>query len=136
MRVHQFVTYSGAAPLQEAAAVALETANQNNYYQELRSSYQQKRNHLSQLLTQAGFNVIHPQGTYFLMVDIRPLGFKNDVAFCQFLTKEVGVAAIPPSAFYHRPEDGAGLARFAFCKSEAMLTEAGKRLQAWRSSAG
>jgi aspartate/methionine/tyrosine aminotransferase len=136
MRVHQFVTYSGAAPLQEAAAVALETASQNNYYQELRSSYQQKRDHLSQLLTQAGFNVIQPQGTYFLMVDIRPLGFKNDVAFCQFLTKEVGVAAIPPSAFYHRPEDGAGLARFAFCKSNAMLTEAGKRLQAWRSSAG
>ncbi|RMD50774.1 MAG: aminotransferase class I/II-fold pyridoxal phosphate-dependent enzyme, partial [Candidatus Thermofonsia bacterium] len=100
MRVHQFVTYSGAAPLQEATAVALETASQNNYYQELRSSYQQKRDHLSRLLTQAGFTVIQPHGTYFLMVDIRPLGFKNDVEFCQFLTKEVGVAAIPPSAFY------------------------------------
>lgn len=67
------------------------------------------------------------------MVDISRLGFANDVAFCRFLTTEIGVAAIPPSAFYHTPADGAGLARFAFCKEEKTLAEAAKRLQRLRT---
>jgi N-succinyldiaminopimelate aminotransferase len=62
------------------------------------------------------------------MVDIAGLGFPDDVAFCRHLTTEVGVAAIPPSAFYHNPADGARLARFAFCKSEATLEAAASRL--------
>jgi N-succinyldiaminopimelate aminotransferase len=69
-----------------------------------------------------------PQGTYFIMVDIGSLGFRDDVEFCRYLTTEIGVAAIPPSAFYHNPADGAKLARFAFCKSEATLEAAASRL--------
>ena len=63
------------------------------------------------------------------MVDISGLNFADDVAFCRFLTTEIGVAAIPPSAFYHHPADGASLARFAFCKEEKTLAEAARRLQ-------
>ncbi len=64
-----------------------------------------------------------------MMVDISNLGFPDDVAFCRYLTAEIGVSAIPPSAFYHDPADGAKLARFAFCKSQATLEVAAERLQ-------
>ena len=66
--------------------------------------------------------------------DIREFGFPDDVAFCRYLTTEVGVAAIPPGAFYANPADGASLARFAFCKSDATLEEAAKRLQKLKKS--
>jgi N-succinyldiaminopimelate aminotransferase len=63
------------------------------------------------------------------MVDISDLGFPDDVAFCRHLTTEIGVAAIPPSAFYQNPADGATLARFAFCKTRATLEAAASRLK-------
>lgn len=91
--------------------------------------YQAKRDLLVDGLKQAGLRPLIPQGTYFVMVDIHDLGFADDVAFCRYLTTEIGVAAIPPSAFYHNPADGAGLARFAFCKQDAVLIAAAERLQ-------
>jgi N-succinyldiaminopimelate aminotransferase len=127
-RMHQYMTFAIVNPMQEAAAVALETAATNNYYRDLASSYQKRRDMLVNILQTAGLTPIIPQGGYFIMVDISELGFADDVAFCHTLTKEVGVAAIPPSAFYHNPADGAGLARFAFCKSEALLQKASERL--------
>ena len=66
------------------------------------------------------------------MVDISDLDFANDIAFCRYLTTEIGVAAIPPSAFYQNPTDGAGLARFAFCKEDKTLAEAARRLRKLR----
>jgi N-succinyldiaminopimelate aminotransferase len=126
-RVHQFVTFCGAAPLQEATAVALETAD--TYYTQLAQEYQHKRDFLAEALRDAGLPPLPCHGTYFLMVDISHLDFANDVVFCRHLTKEVGVAAIPPSAFYHNPADGAGVARFAFCKKEETLATAVERLR-------
>jgi N-succinyldiaminopimelate aminotransferase len=73
-----------------------------------------------------------PEGSYFIMADISGRGFADDVAFCRHLVTEVGVAAIPPSVFYS-PEHkrlGQGMARFAFCKTEAVLDEAVRRLKA------
>lgn len=128
-RTHQFMTFCGAAPLQEAAATAV--AAGPTYYQELSADYQQKRDFLINVLNQTGLPTITPAGTYFVMVDITDLGFANDVMFCKYLTTEVGVAAIPPSAFFHRPADGAKLARFAFCKSQPVLEEAAGRLLKW-----
>ncbi len=126
-RTHQFMTFCGAAPLQEAAATAV--AADETYYQELIADYQQKRDFLMQVLNEAGLPTITPAGTYFVMVDISNLGFADDVSFCKHLTTEIGVAAIPPSAFFHNPADGAKLARFAFCKSQPVLEEAARRLQ-------
>ncbi len=126
-RAHQFITFSGAAPLQEAAAIAIETAD--TYYAELAQEYEQKRDFLTNVLADVGLNPIIPDGTYFVMADISHLDFANDVEFCRYLTKEIGVAAIPPSAFFANPADGAHLARFAFCKSNATLEEAAKWLQ-------
>ena len=125
-RAHQFITYSGAAPLQEAAADALEVAD--DYYEALNQDYTRKRDFLVKVLHDVGLKPIIPDGTYFVMTDIRDFGFADDVAFCHYLTKEIGVAAIPPSAFYANPADGAGLARFAFCKSDETLESAAERL--------
>jgi N-succinyldiaminopimelate aminotransferase len=126
-RIHQFVTYSGAAPLQEAVAIALQSAD--DYYAELSAMYQANRDFLAGALSEAGLKPIMPQGTYFIMVDISQLDFPDDVTFCRYLTTEIGVAAIPPSAFYLDPADGAKLARFAFCKTRPTLEEAARRLQ-------
>jgi N-succinyldiaminopimelate aminotransferase len=132
LRAHQFITYSGAAPLQEATAQALALADEQGYYEELGTTYQARRDYLLDALQGAGLQPIRPRGTYFVMVDISELGFADDVAFCRHLTTEVGVAAIPPSAFYTTAGGGQMLARFAFCKTEAALEEAARRLRRWR----
>ncbi|WP_420627755.1 methionine aminotransferase [Candidatus Leptofilum sp.] len=126
-RAHQFMTFCGAAPLQEAAVTAV--SQPPSFYHELTEFYTSKRNFLLDALKSVGLRPIAPHGTYFIMVDISHLGFANDVAFCRYLTSKIGVAAIPPSAFYHNPTDGAGLARFAFCKEEKTLAAAANRLQ-------
>lgn len=133
-RAHQFITYSGAAPLQEATARALDLADEQGYYEELGTMYQARRDYLVQALRAAGLAPITPQGTYFVMVDISDLDFKDDVAFCRHLTTNIGVAAIPPSAFYTTTGGGQMLARFAFCKTEAALEEAARRLRRWRGA--
>ena len=131
-RVHQFMTFCGAAPLQEAAAAALEMADGIGYYEALVAFYQQKRDYLVDVLQEVGLQPISPQGTYFVMAQIGHLGFADDVTFCRHLTSQTGVAAIPPSAFYHDPTAGAHLARFAFCKSEHTLAQAATRLRQLR----
>jgi len=77
-----------------------------------------------------GFRVFPPDGTYFVMADHMPFGFDNDVLFCRHLIEEVGVAAIPTSVFYHDPQDGRALVRFAFCKTEQTLHAALGRMTA------
>lgn len=134
VRIRQFTTFSGAAPLQEAAAEALTQAASIGYYEQVRDRYQRKRDFLISALTDAGLRVINPAGTFFAMVDLSDLDFKDDIAFCHYLTTVVGVAAIPPSAFYVNPADGAGLARFAFCKTDAALQTAAERLRDWAAA--
>jgi N-succinyldiaminopimelate aminotransferase len=125
------MTFCGAAPLQEAAVTAV--CQPQDFYTDLTKFYTRKRDFLVDALKSAGLSPINTSGTYFVMVDISHLDFADDVAFCRYLTTEIGVAAIPPSAFYSMPADGAGLARFAFCKEEKTLTEAAKRLQRLRT---
>ncbi|MEM7117623.1 MAG: methionine aminotransferase [Chloroflexota bacterium] len=126
-RAHQFITFSTVHPMQHAAATAL--AADQSYYDDLTAMYQTNRDFLAGVLTDVGLPPIMPAGTYFMMVDISHLGFPNDREFCYYLTKEVGVCAIPPSAFYVDPTDGATIARFAFCKSMDALEAAAERLQ-------
>ena len=128
-RTHQWVTFAGAAPLEEATAASLEWADEVGYYDDLSTMYQNKRDILIEGLSAAGFPVITPKGTYFTMVDISGLGFANDIEFCRYLTTEVGVTAIPPSAFYVDPADGANIARFAFCKTDEALLAASEVLK-------
>ncbi|WP_020677106.1 aminotransferase class I/II-fold pyridoxal phosphate-dependent enzyme [Geopsychrobacter electrodiphilus] len=127
LRAKQFITYCGAAPLQMAGAKALESVEE--YYLDLAEDYRQRRDFLYAVLRDCGMHVLLSQGTYYLMVDISALGRGDDVAFCRWLTTEVGVAAIPASPFYADPADGQKLVRFAFCKSWPILEEAARRLR-------
>jgi aspartate/methionine/tyrosine aminotransferase len=129
---HQWITFATATPLQYAAAVALEGALQNGYYDRFRAEYTARYRLLEEILISAGLPVLLTEGSYFLMADISPTGFRDDVTFCRYLTTEVGVAAIPPSAFYARQTDLPLLARFCFAKREETLRAAQQRLLAWR----
>ena len=132
-RVHQYVTFASATPFQAAAAAALRLNGE--YYQALQADYQARRDYLAGVLSQAGLKVSLPRGTYFIMADFTPLGFDDDVAFCRWLTTEIGVAAIPPSAFYSDAHKhlASHWARFAFCKRRDTLERAAERLEKIRA---
>lgn len=126
---HQFITFCGQGPLQEAMAFAVDFPD--TYYHELLADYTRKRNRLSDALSTLGFQVFPTAGTYYLLVDIRSLGFDDDVSFCRMLTEKAGVAAIPCSCFWNNRSRGRELVRFCFCKKDETLDEAIKRLTAF-----
>jgi N-succinyldiaminopimelate aminotransferase len=130
---HQFVTFAVNTPGQHAMAVALRAPD--SYYATFLAEYRARRDRLCAGLRDAGFAVTPPAGTYFAVADIRPLGETDAVAFCRALPERIGVAAIPVSAFYARPEAGRHLVRFAFCKTDAVLDEGLRRLQRLKADA-
>jgi N-succinyldiaminopimelate aminotransferase len=123
---HQFITFATATPLQHGAAAAL--AAGPAYYASLKSGYLARRDYLVGELARVGFRVRAPQGTYFVCADFRPFGFSDDREFARHLIEKVGVAAIPPSAFYDDPAPGRSWVRFAFCKKRETLEAAVSRL--------
>jgi aspartate/methionine/tyrosine aminotransferase len=125
-KVHDFLTVGAPAPLQEAGAAALGLPRV--YYENLAKGYCARRDRLIPALTEAGFRCFLPRGAYYVMTHISAFGFADDVAFTKYLVKEIGVAAVPGSSFYNDPRDGARQVRFAFCKRDATLDEAGRRL--------
>jgi len=128
---HQFLTFTTASPLQHGAAAALRAPD--SYYAELAAAYRSRRDLLASGLSDLGFEVFTPAGTYFMLADHTAFGFTDDVAFVRHLIERTGVAAIPPSAFYHHKDDGESLVRFAFCKDEDTLTAAIDRLSKLRA---
>lgn len=124
-KAHDFLTVGAAAPLQEAGAVALRFPR--TYYAQLASLYRRKRNRLLGILTEAGFRCFVPSGAYYIMTDIGAFGF-DDLAFAHRLVKDVGVAAVPGSSFYHDPGLGRRYVRFAYPKKEETLDEVARRL--------
>jgi aspartate/methionine/tyrosine aminotransferase len=131
---HQFVTFATSTPFQEAMATAIETAARTGYYEKLRREYTARRDMLAGALASAGLRTLPIQGAYYLLADLADLGFTDDVSFCRYLTTEVGVAAIPPSAFYADPARAPLLARFCFAKREETLRAAAERLQRLRTA--
>jgi aspartate/methionine/tyrosine aminotransferase len=129
-RIHQFTTFAIATPFQHAMAAALRDALSSSYYDDLLRDYRERRDLLIDVLRESRLAPLPVDGTYFIMADIGAWGFESDVAFCRHLTSEVGVAAIPPSAFYERPESAPALARFCFAKELATLQAAADRLRA------
>ena len=101
----------------------------DTFYETFRSEYQVRRDKLCAGLRDVGFTVLDPAGTYFACVDIRALGFDDDMTLCRLLPEKVGVAAIPNSAFYLDPRRGKHLVRFAFCKTDPVLDEGIARLR-------
>jgi aspartate/methionine/tyrosine aminotransferase len=128
---HQFLTFSVATPLQHGVAALLnegeaEVDNLNTHYSSMRSL-------LGEALAELGFGVRSPSGSYFIMAEhsriTDKLGLQTDVDLCRWLPEHAGVAAIPPSAFYSNPVEGAGFVRFAFCKQAQTIDEAIARLR-------
>lgn len=124
---HQFITFCNSGPFQPAMALGLGLPD--TFYAEFREDYRKKRDVMAEGLRAAGFGVDDPAGTYFIVADIRPLGYHDDVEFCRLLPELVKVAAIPASAFYVDKAAGRHLVRFAFCKTEDVLKEGLDRLQ-------
>jgi len=132
-QAHQWVTFATATPFQEATAAALELAETNGYYRQLQAEYDERRTLLRGILEAAGLPTLPTEGSYFINTDISSLGYTDDRAFCRFLTSEIGVAAIPTSAFYSEPASAPPFARFCFAKKHATLEAAGERHQRLRA---
>ena len=124
-KAHQFITFTTPPNLQ--AAVAYGLAKDDAYFEGMRADFARSRDRFTAGLATLGFDVIPSQATYFLNIDISPLGEPDDTAFCRRLVLDHGVAAIPVSAFY---AEGAvrNVVRFCFAKRDATLDAALERL--------
>ena len=125
-RVHDFLTVGAAAPLQQASVAGLTLGNA--YYEALLAGYRERRAVLLPALEGAGFRVHEPAGAYYAMTDIRGLTDEDDVTFARRLIADPGVATVPGSSFYSRPELGRTKVRFAFPKRLETLRAAAERL--------
>jgi aspartate/methionine/tyrosine aminotransferase len=123
---HQFMTFSSATPLQHGAAAIIN--DPGSFAHETASLLKRNRDRLAAALAAAGLTVFPSYSTYFLMADHAAMGYGDDRAFVQHLIEHVGVAAIPPTAFYGNRHLGASLVRFAFCKKQETVDEAIHRL--------
>ncbi len=130
-QVHDFLTVGAASPLQEAGAYALQLPAE--YYRSLQAEYLARRNFLHDTLVEVGFGCYQPDGAYYLMTDISAFGFENDLKFTEHMIREIGVAVVPGSSFFRRPELGAQRVRFCYCKREETLQLAAERLQKLRN---
>jgi aspartate/methionine/tyrosine aminotransferase len=125
--VHDFLTVGAPTPLQHAGVAALELPE--SYYEGIAREYAERRALMLEILEETGFKPHPPRGAYYTMADVTHLGFDTDVDAAMHLVKEVGVAVVPGSSFFSRPELGRHAVRFSFCKRLDTLREAGRRLR-------
>ncbi len=130
-KVHDFLTVGAPHPLQEAAVTALRFPPA--YYEKLTADYTRRRDVFLDYLRRAGLKFSEPQGAYYVLVDIADFGNADDTAFCHWLAREIGVAAVPGSSFF--AESVNTLVRFHFAKKEETLHAAGERLLRLRATA-
>ncbi len=125
-KVHDFLTVGAPAPLQAAGAVGM--AFGPDYYNHIALDYRARRDVIVHALEEAGFTFSIPEGAYYVLADFSELSTLPDDEFARWLTREIGVAPVPGSSFYHDPALGRKLVRFAFCKKLETLERAGERL--------
>lgn len=123
-KVHDFLTVGAAAPLQEAAVTGLQFPP--SYYDDLLAKYTAKRTLLLNGLDALSIRHTVPQGAYYVLLDISAFGFASDLEFCEVLARDVGVGAVPGSAFFKEPANH--LVRLHFAKKDETLNEALNRL--------
>jgi len=124
-KVHQFLTFAVNTPAQLALADMLR--QEPEHYLELPEFYRSRRDFLTNALQNSRFKVLPCEGTYFLLLDYSAISDMDDVNFCLWLTKEVGVAAIPLSVFC-AGEFPHKLVRLCFAKQESTLQAAAEKL--------
>ncbi len=130
-KVHDFLTVGAAAPLMEAAVTGLE--EDDSYYKELQAHYTHMKELFCGGLKKLGFTFTEPQGAYYVLLDVSEFKVEDDYEFCEWMAKEVGVAAVPGSSFFR--EDVHNLVRFHFAKKDETLNEALNRLSHLREKA-
>jgi methionine aminotransferase len=123
-RIHQYLTFASNTPIQWAYA---EFMLKKEHYLNLAAFYQKKRDRFLQLIEPSRFKALTCRGTYFQMLDFSAITDEGDVDFARRMTIQHGVAAIPPSVFYHANDDHKVL-RFCFAKNEKTLEEAAEKL--------
>ncbi|MCU0488144.1 MAG: pyridoxal phosphate-dependent aminotransferase [Anaerolineales bacterium] len=123
-KVHDFLSVCAPSPLQEGAVTALEFPA--TYYERMLAEYERKRDLFIDLLSKANLRFIQPQGAYFVLVDISDFGFEDDFDFCTWMVKEIGLASMPGSYFFHEPIKS--YIRLNFAKRDETLFAAGERL--------
>jgi aminotransferase len=127
-KVHDFLTVGAPAPLQAAGAVGM--AFDADYYNHLSLDYRERRDTLCGALAEAGFEFSVPEGAYYVLADFSELSGDDDRTFAHWLAREIGVATVPGSSFYHDKALGRRVVRFAFCKRRETLERAVERLVA------
>jgi aminotransferase len=132
-QIHDFVSIGAAAPLQEAGAVAYRLPS--DYYRHLAADYQARRDRLSKVLWEVGFEFAPPEGAYYIMAGIGAFGVDDDVAFARHLVRDLGVATVPGSSFFQDKALGRQYIRFCFCKRNETLDLASERLRGLRAIA-
>ncbi|HVW50986.1 MAG TPA: pyridoxal phosphate-dependent aminotransferase [Trinickia sp.] len=123
-KVHQFNVFTVNTPMQAGLANYLSDPAP---YLELPAFYQNKRDFFRAGLAGTRFKLLPCEGTYFQCVDYSAISDLPEAEFSKWLTTEIGVAAIPVSAFYHEAHES-GVVRFCFAKREATLATALERL--------
>jgi methionine aminotransferase len=132
-KVHQFVQFAVATPMQAGLADFL--SESPGHALGLAAFYERKRDHFCRLLERTLLTFVPAAGTYFQLADYSAVSDLPDVEFARWLTREVGVAAIPVSVFSASPSSER-LVRFCFAKSEATLDAAGERLSGLQAFGG
>ncbi len=132
-RSHQFVTFAVHHPTQEAVAYALNL--HDDYFATFQAMYAAKRQLMLAALDSGGLNYAAPDGTYFVMADYTDVFDGSPLECTRYLTREIGVACIPPETFYSQQHAhiGQGYVRFAFCKSDDTLRQVQERLARLRA---
>jgi len=130
-KIHQYVTFCSFTPAQIAIAQMLK--EQPSHITALANFYQQKRDLLINALKGSRFTLLPSQGTYFLLLDYSAISTLNDREFCQWLTQEIGVAAIPLSPLYPAEQRQAyhlknKVIRLCFAKNDDTLLKAAEIL--------
>jgi methionine transaminase len=123
-KVHQFNVFTVNTPMQHGLASYMVNPAP---YLELAAFYQRKRDLFRDGLRSTRFRLLPAEGTYFQCVDYSAISDLPEVEFAQWLTSEIGVAAIPVSAFYHQPQES-GIVRFCYAKQDTTLQTALDRL--------
>lgn len=124
-KVHQFLNFSTSTPLQYALLDVMQ--QQPEHCLELPDFYQHKRDLFTHLMQGSRFKGQKTAGSYFQVLDYSEISDLSEMDFCRYLTQEVGVAAIPLSVFYQRPQENK-LVRFCFAKSDETLHQACEKL--------
>lgn len=125
-KVHDFLTVGAPAPLQAAGAIGM--AFGAEYYNGIALEYRERRDTMVAALDEAGFRFCAPEGAYYILADSTQISDLRGVDFALWLAKEIGVATVPGTSFYHDPKLGETVTRFAFCKKKQTLESAAERL--------